>query len=114
MASTAINLTTYDTNFTIISRAVFEVEVYWDLKQVLTVVAFFVLLALVCSIIFLAIALFIFYTVSQVLITKGKFFHYIKFEKEEKFREHKTHSSLRYLQFFRTFYSIFATIYTIQ
>jgi hypothetical protein len=70
------NLTIYDTKFNIIRRAVFETEVYWDLKEVLTVVAFFILMGLVCSILFLGIALAIFYKVAQVLITKGELFKF--------------------------------------
>ena len=75
------NLTVYDTNFFVINRAVFETELYWDLKGVLTVVACFILMALVCSVIFLVIALAIFYKVSHVLITKGEPNHRIFFRK---------------------------------
>jgi hypothetical protein len=73
MAATVINLTSYDANFNILSTAVFDVEVYWDLTKVITVVSFFIMMGLLCSIIFLAIALYIFYKVSKVLITKGEF-----------------------------------------
>ncbi len=70
--SVLTNVTVYDTNFTVLSRAVFETEVYWDLREVLTVVSFFILMGLVSSIIFLAVALSIFYKLAKVLISKGE------------------------------------------